>query len=121
MVKVCVHRSGGIGGMTKNLGRWKWTFLMQYDPELTRLQGRDGGLTLTLLSYQPRVICDMGQQARADPRNLDRLYELVPILEDQIVFGRARDTGHTPIRVRLPKEFEGNFPIPEKGLSNVAY
>ena len=113
MVKVCVHRSGGIGGMTRNLGWSNWTFLMQYDPELTRLKGRDGELTLTLLSYQPNVICDIDQQLRVDPRNLDRLYELVPVLEDQIVFGRARETGVIPIRVRLPKAFESNCPMPK--------
>lgn len=113
MVRVCVQRSGGIGGVAQNLGALTWTFSMQYDPELTRLKGRDGGLILTLLSYQPRVICDQGRQLQADSKNLDKLYELVPTFEDKIVFGRARDTGVVHVRVRLPKKFDGSSPLPK--------
>ena len=87
--------------------------LLDNDRGFTRPKGRDGGLTLTLLFYQPRVICDVSQQLPIDPRNLDRLYELVPTLEDEIVFGRARDTGTVQVAVRLPKRFEGITPFPE--------
>ena len=87
---------------------------MQCPPELTRLKGRDGGLTLRLHSYQPRVLCDTSQEGRTDARNLDTLYELVPTSEDKIVFGRSRDAEIVHVEVWLPKKLGGNFLFPKQ-------